>query len=74
MGNHDEAEPWLPGMEPQGLERRKSAPKRNQIKTRTAKDLVPLEMQLVPGGEKIMVYATVEEPKNRRGVRRRRRG
>ncbi len=72
MGNHDEAEPWLPGMEPQGLERRKSAPKRKRAKGRTMKDVVPLEMQLVPGGEKILVYAMIDRPKNRRAARRQR--
>lgn len=74
MGKPVEAEPWLPGMEPQGGESRKPAPKRKRAKGRTMKDVVPLEMQLVPGGEKILVYAMVDRPENRRGVRRRRHG
>ena len=36
------------------------------------KDVVPLEMQLVPGGEKIVVYAMVDRPENRRVTRRQR--
>ena len=70
MDEPDEAGPWLPGMEPQGVEDRKQTPQRKRAKRRVKKDVVPLEIQLVPGGEKILVYAEVERPENRRDIRR----
>ena len=71
MSESDEAGPWLPGMEPPGVEVRKQTPKRKRAKKRVTKDVVPLEMQLTPGGPKILVYAEVERPENGRDIRRR---
>ena len=56
-------------MEPQGDEYRMQTPKRKRAKQRVMKDVLPLEIQLVPGQEKILVYAEVERPENRRDIR-----
>ena len=63
MTNGDEAEAWLSGMEPPGVEDRK--PKRRREKRRMTKDLVPLEIELVPGF-KMRVFATVSKENRRR--------
>ena len=63
MTNRVEAEAWLPGMEPQGVGDRK--PKRKRENRRMPKDLVPLEIELVPG-MKMRVFATVSREKRRR--------
>lgn len=60
MTDGAKAEAWLPGMEPQGMEDRK--PKRRREKRRTTKDVVPLEIELVPG-MKMLVFAKVSREK-----------
>jgi len=62
MPSEVEAEAWLPGMEPKGAENTK--PKRRREKRRAPKDLVPLEIELVPGF-KMRVFARVDGERRR---------
>lgn len=63
MPSEVEAEAWLPGMEPKGAENTK--PKRKREKRRAPKDVVPLEIELVPG-MKMLVLAKVDRETRRR--------
>ena len=63
MTNGAEAEAWLPGMESHGGEDRK--PKQRREKRRMTKDVVPLDIELVPGFT-MRVFATVSKENRRR--------
>ena len=67
-----EEQAWLPGMEPRKAE--SGQPKRRRQKRRMAKELVPLEIEWVPGFKTRVLAAVCREEGQVRGGRGRRRG